>query len=59
MTERPPNMYPAKLPRPRWGLDFLLLLFLHQGKKRKKGGDAPPYKIRIAISAQASASAKA
>ena len=24
MTESPPNMYPAKLPRPRWGL-------LHQG----------------------------
>ena len=32
---------PGQLPRHRWGLDLLLLLFLRQGKKRRslKGKD--------------------
>ena len=30
-------MYPANFPGLGRGLDFLLLLFLHQGKKRRIG----------------------
>jgi len=33
----PSIMYPANFPGLGRGLDFLLLLFLYQGKKRSKG----------------------